>query len=436
MGCERPRMPMMTHPTNRRSAHPPDGGVRTIISDSGHFGSLVVIAVLLSSAACATQPTGEAACEFPVPSTAEWVTWDEGTFTLQLPPEYTKVPVQGIDSQVGRWEAPGRWLDYDLGFYSNPLPVDDSDAPGAPRVCQQSDRRGAPRIVSHSPAEGGFAIGAHWSDLRRTGAGMTESLTLQGRAERPEDQGELLAIIRSVRISETGRNADGGILAPSAGGGGTDLRVIDVPDNTGYRAGGNEPFWDLSFADGTMVFTALAEDDTVSVARPDAERLADGWQYSATAGGHPYLVRIDDQLCSDSMSGRPFPHTVEVTVSGRTYTGCGGDTASLLTGEEWVVVQADGVETGRTEWPSLRFTADGDLMVRAGCSTLRATYELTGEGFAVAPLTTTAQGCADTGAEAKDQQFFTLLERVDRFSIDDGSLVLHALDHPIIIARR
>src|SRR5690606_26749910 len=121
---------------------------------------------------------------------------DEGDFTLLLPPDFARAEVQGIDSRVGRWEAPGRSVSYDLGAYSNPLEPNDLNAFPDLVVCQESDGPDTPRIVRYTSPEGGFAVGAHWPGLREAAPGMTVSLTVQGVAQDAERAGELLAILR------------------------------------------------------------------------------------------------------------------------------------------------------------------------------------------------------------------------------------------------
>lgn len=205
----------------------------------------------------------------------------------------------------------------------------------------------------------------------------------------------------------------------------------------GYRAAGNEPFWLLRFGETTMDFTNLGDPDTVSVTRPPAEGLADGWRFSATSGGQPFTVRVEDLRCNDSMSGRPFPHTVEVNVNGRTYTGCGGDTASLLTGDEWTVTRLEGAETTGPQRPTLLFAADGALTGTGSCNRFHATYEITGEGIEIGPAAATRMACADPDANAQETRFFALLEQVTRFDIaEDGDLELFASDSPVIVGRR
>ncbi|MEX1182707.1 MAG: META domain-containing protein, partial [Gemmatimonadota bacterium] len=197
------------------------------------------------------------------------------------------------------------------------------------------------------------------------------------------------------------------------------------PDSAGYRAGGNEPFWTLTFGETTMDFADMGSTTTASADRPDAESLANGWRFTASADGRPFVVEIQVSRCNDSMSGRPFPHSVTVTVHGRTWTGCGGDTASLLTGQEWSVTHLEGVATSSQRQPTLSFAAAGALTGDGGCNQYRATYEITGEGIDIGPALATRRACAEPELNRQETQFFQLLEQVTRFDIaGDGSLEL------------
>ena len=86
-----------------------------------------------------------------------------------------------------------------------------------------------PRIILHEPADGGYAVSAHWAGVREQGPGRTASLTLEGVVQSAEDRGELLEIIRSVRIDRSAAGA-----APTGGDstGATDATAA-VSDTTG-----------------------------------------------------------------------------------------------------------------------------------------------------------------------------------------------------------
>ena len=111
---------------------------------------LSLVLTLAGSAACASNRVAEGPCGPMAPSTAGWSAHDEGAFTVQLPPAYERVTIQGIDSQVGRWEAPGKRVSYDLGAYSNPLQPNDLNAFPEMVVCQEGDGRGE-HPAAHGP---------------------------------------------------------------------------------------------------------------------------------------------------------------------------------------------------------------------------------------------------------------------------------------------
>jgi len=215
-----------------------------------------------------------------------------------------------------------------------------------------------------------------------------------------------------------------------------DAAPADDPAQPGYSAAGNEPFWSLAFGESAIELYRLDVEDTVRVPRPQAERIDGGWRYAGTAGGGPFVVEILERRCNDSMSGRPYPHTVVVTVLDRVYRGCGGDTVSLLADGEWRVMRLDGAPTVDPA-PTLHFEADGALSGSGGRNRYRASYEVTGEGIRIGPAAATRIACPEPETNAQEMHFFDVLERVDRFDIaEDGSLVLYAFDEPVIVAAR
>jgi heat shock protein HslJ len=91
-----------------------------------------------------------------------------------------------------------------------------------------------------------------------------------------------------------------------------------VPSPT-YRAVGTEPSWTLAIDQRELTFT-----------RPDAQPV---FQPRPTAiigiAGEIYQtprihVNIVHAQCSDGMSDRTYPDTVQVDVDGQRFTGCGG----------------------------------------------------------------------------------------------------------------
>ena len=229
---------------------------------------------------------------------------------------------------------------------------------------------------------------------------------------------------------------------PAGAGDGVEVETPAPPaanvgdELVGYRAGGNEPFWTLTFGDSTIDFADMGTNVAASAPRPDPEQTSDGWRFTATSNGQPLVVEVRTTGCNDSMSGLPFPDEVRVSVMGQTYTGCGGEPQDLLTGPEWRVTHLAGEETAATRKPTLNFSADSTLTGNGSCNNYRATYRLTGEGITIGPAMATKMACAEAPLNVQETSFFSLLAQVDRFELEEGKLGLYAGDRLAIVGER
>ena len=125
-----------------------------------------------------------------------------------------------------------------------------------------------------------------------------------------------------------------------------------------YRAIGTEPFWDLEIGPN-LTFTDRG--NNVSVVQPTPQPI------NGTAGEIYRTQRLEVNIvhsrCSDGMSDRSYPDTVQVHVDGRLYRGCGapiaffsqvgeggqpnppGGAVTNLSGTNWRVVAINGTRT-------------------------------------------------------------------------------------------
>ena len=88
---------------------------------------------------------------------------------------------------------------------------------------------------------------------------------------------------------------------------------------TTYRAIGTEPFWDLEIGP-QLIFTDRGNDVSVSQPAPAPIQGVAGRTYRTDR----LEVNIVHRQCSDGMSDRSYPDTVDVRVDGRQrYRGCG-----------------------------------------------------------------------------------------------------------------
>jgi uncharacterized membrane protein len=96
--------------------------------------------------------------------------------------------------------------------------------------------------------------------------------------------------------------------------------ITPNPPGGVYRAAGTEPFWDLTIDERQMVFTDRGTGVAVAQPTPSVIIGVAGEIYQT-----PRLnVNIVHAPCNNGMSDRVFADKVQVTVDGRSFTGCGG----------------------------------------------------------------------------------------------------------------
>lgn len=156
---------------------------------------LVSAVVLMTSVSTNAQPIS---CPQSSPDTADWIRYDEGDFSVKLPPHFESVEAESVDSQVGRWESGNAFIYYDFGIYSNPLDPKKQGTFSDMTVCQQSKGRSPRIVVYRSEADGTVRLGAHWPAPSLDVFHRT-ALTLVGTASDRYSRAELLAVIQSVQ---------------------------------------------------------------------------------------------------------------------------------------------------------------------------------------------------------------------------------------------
>ncbi|MGI9175589.1 MAG: YbaY family lipoprotein [Rhodothermales bacterium] len=91
-----------------------------------------------------------------------------------------------------------------------------------------------------------------------------------------------------------------------------------------FRAVGQEPGWTLEIvSDRWMHFTYDYGEREVFTPVPEAEETSERTTYHAVTEAHDLRVVIEDEACTDVMSGEAFETSVTVTLDGEAYRGCG-----------------------------------------------------------------------------------------------------------------
>jgi heat shock protein HslJ len=160
-----------------------------------------------------------------------------------------------------------------------------------------------------------------------------------------------------------------------------------------YKASGTEPFWSLSIDPRVMIFSNAGGERTTEQT-PQRVAGAGGTSYR----GARVQVDIKRQSCSDGMSERRYPDTVQAVVDGKSYSGCGGTPieAGELPGTAWSVESVGGKAVAGEG--IIRFT-DDRISARFGCNTFTGGYAVDGITLSVGTLASTRMACPDPSVE-------------------------------------
>ena len=226
------------------------------------------------------------------------------------------------------------------------------------------------------------------------------------------------------------------IGATTAGSAGAGTPSPETTPHASFRATGNEPSWRLDIGATEMTLLTNFGQTRLVVPRPAPQVRGTTTTYAGRADQGEILATITDRLCVDSMSGMPHPQSVTVVTAGQTLNGCGGEPVSLLQGAEWSVVKINGAPLVAGSRVTLAFAPDGRLAGNASCNRFMSSYTLSGEGLAIAQVTSTRMMC-DKALMDQERAFVAALGKVHGFSIAaDGALVLRTGDGGAIQARR
>ncbi|MFN8831453.1 MAG: META domain-containing protein [Labrys sp. (in: a-proteobacteria)] len=207
-----------------------------------------------------------------------------------------------------------------------------------------------------------------------------------------------------------------------------------IAETDTLRGRGNEPFWSVEKTAESITFRPMdGEPATVSpVPTPRKDGNAD--IYEATVSGETFVLTIADTVCTDTMSGMPFPKSVTVALGAKTFSGCGGEPVTLLLGE-WMIAEIDGKPAVAGSTPTIRLEPDGTLNGNGSCNRFFGSYALTGEGLTVGDFGSSMMMCEEPLMH-QERAVLDILKAVGGFAIgEDGALILRGGDGRTITAR-
>ncbi len=227
-----------------------------------------------------------------------------------------------------------------------------------------------------------------------------------------------------------------------------------------YRAIGTEPFWDVEIGN-ELVFTDRGNNITVSQPAPRPIVGTAGEIYRTQR----IEVNINHIRCSDGMSDRTYPDTVQVYVDGKMYRGCGAPTAFYSQVDErgnavppppvapppptygqpgemtappldktrWRVISINNRPVPREGNFSMQFEG-GRLAATFGCNALQAGYTQNGAMLDAGAVLGTKMGCPDMSWENQGQAILNDVMTIRM--LNPSRLVLNAQSGSIEIVRQ
>ncbi|MBO9711804.1 META domain-containing protein [Sphingomonas sp.] len=192
-----------------------------------------------------------------------------------------------------------------------------------------------------------------------------------------------------------------------------------------YRAQGTEPFWSLTIDGQTMRFES-AFGRPVSVPQPRVIHGFAGEIYQT----RQMNVNVVHTPCSDGMSDRSYRDTVQVTLGGRQYKGCGGaftvkPQPAPLAGS-WRIEAIGGNPAWAPRPATIRFEGDR-LSGNTGCNAFSGSYRFERGRLTAGPVASTRRFCAERGANTQESNILGLLGKPLSVSTNrSGKLVLTA----------
>lgn len=207
------------------------------------------------------------------------------------------------------------------------------------------------------------------------------------------------------------------------------------PRGAAMTAQGNEPGWQLVLDAHTLTLQWDYGRSRLAAVTPVP--VLDGGlsSYAVAVGETRLAIAVHEEICSDDMTGMPYPQRVILSLDEQVLRGCGGEPRQLLLGK-WLIEEVDGRGLVAGSRPTLQFDAEGRIGGHGSCNSYGGEYALSGEGLGIRDVFSTMMACDDPLMQ-QEQGIFAILQAVVRFELSaDGALLLHAHDGRSLMARR
>ncbi|MFQ3623694.1 MAG: META domain-containing protein, partial [Acetobacteraceae bacterium] len=195
------------------------------------------------------------------------------------------------------------------------------------------------------------------------------------------------------------------------------------------------PFWLLEIVGDRLRFSPMGASPTEATLLPP-RATAEGTLHETAPGGPRLLVLVTPGPCRDTMSGAIFPDNVQLTVEGRTVSGCGSSPEGRLIGAAWTVESIAGEASAGRRPVTIEFRAGGRLGGQGPCNVYLGGWAMPEGRLRIDRVASTMMMCPEP-MMAQERRLHGILQSVRevRFG-EDGSLVIEGGDGASLVARR
>jgi heat shock protein HslJ/uncharacterized lipoprotein YbaY len=190
-----------------------------------------------------------------------------------------------------------------------------------------------------------------------------------------------------------------------------------------FRATGNEPPW-IARIDGdalTLVSEYGARTRTVQLL--DTHQSGPVTRYRAADRQLALVMTASRSVCHDSMSGMPYPYSVDLASAQGVLRGCGGNPMDLLASKEWEITRLDDAVPVSGSRITLRFfPEDGRVAGGASCNRYNAAFQLTGEKLNFSRAASTMMACPEP-LMRQEREFHRVLSGINAFDVDGAGML-------------
>lgn len=198
---------------------------------------------------------------------------------------------------------------------------------------------------------------------------------------------------------------------------------------------GNEPGWQMEINDNHIFLTMDYGQRQRKLPISETQPSSHGTQLISNDSSETVTLDILDQLCHDTMTGMPYPLTLNIYWPTEILHGCAGESSWLLQGGRWAFTRLgnDGISGKNTAY--LIFDKNS-FSGSSGCNRFHGQWHLTGERLVLQPAASTRMACSGP-LMRRERRLFAFLHSVNAFQFPDhNQLILINADGKKLYAHR